>query len=217
MLLDRRTASSEEGRVVDSPEHSVPQLVQAALSGSRSAWDELVQRFTPLVLSITARYRLGAADAADVSQTVWLRLVQHLSEVREPGALPGWIATSVRHECLRVLRSQQRVATMDPQEQGGPLEEAGRDHAQLESDEELLRQERHEALLAGFAELTKRQRELLLLLLTDPPLSYVEISLRLGMPVGAIGPTRARAVDRLRHSPALAALLPDAHVAAEVR
>ena len=76
-----------------------------------------------------------------------------------------------------------------------------------ETDEELLRNERHEALLAGFADLTKRQRELLLLLLTDPPLSYGAISSKLGIPVGAIGPTRARALERLRHTPALAALL----------
>lgn len=201
---------------MDSPESSVAELVHDALNGSRPAWDEIVERLTPLVLSITARYRLIPADAADVSQTVWLRLVQHLADVREPGALPGWIGTATRHECTRLVRAQQRTATRDPQEPGGPLEDAGRNRGSRQNDEALLRQERHEALLAGFAELTPRQRELVVLLLADPPLSYAEIGLRLGMPVGAIGPTRARAVQRLRHSPALAALLPSAPVAAEV-
>lgn len=217
MLLARPQATSEEGEVVDVPELSVPELVHAALEGRQWAWNDLVRRFTPLLLSVTARYRLAPTDAADVSQTVWLQLVQHLSDVREPGALPGWIATSVRHECIRLLRAQQRVTATDPQDDRSPWE-ADRGHAgNGATDEELLRQERHEALLAGFAELTARQRELLLLLLADPPLSYAEISLRLGMPVGAIGPTRARAVERLRHSPALAALLPNGPVAAEVK
>lgn len=206
MLLAPLSSGPSEGRVVESSELSPAELVLAAAGGSRTAWDELVRRFTPLVLSITARYRLSYADAADVSQTVWLQLVQHLPDLREPRALPGWITTTVKHECLRVLRARQRVTALDPQ-QDGRLQEGPRDRAWPESDEELLRQERHVALLAGFAELSPRQRELLVLLMTDPPPSYSEISDRLGIPVGAIGPTRARALERLRRSPALAALL----------
>jgi RNA polymerase sigma factor (sigma-70 family) len=202
---------------VDCSEHSVPELVRAALAGDRPAWDELVHRFTPLVLSITARYRLAPADAADVSQTVWLQLVQHLSDVREPRALPGWIVTTVRNECTRLLRAQRRMTVVDPQVQGGLLDEAALGDGQAGSDEDLLRQERHEALLAGFAELPQRQRELLLLLVTDPPLTYTEIGVRIGIPVGAVGPTRARALDRLRRSAALAALLPSAPVHVEVK
>jgi RNA polymerase sigma factor (sigma-70 family) len=215
MLLARPSPPSEEERVVDRPPLSSAELVHAALGGSRPAWDELVERFTPLVLSITGRYRLTPADAADVSQTVWLQLVQHLSDVREPRALPGWIATTVRHECLRVFREQQRTTTLDPQEPRGLLQ-ARFDHDGATEDD-LLHQERHEALLAGFAELNTRQRDLLLMLLADPPASYAEISARLGIPVGAIGPTRARALDRLRHTPALAALLPNALLDAEVK
>ena len=215
MLLARLSLPSEEERVVDRPPPSSAELVHAALTGSRPAWNELVERFTPLVLSITSRYRMTPADAADVSQTVWLQLVQHLADVREPRALPGWIATTVRHECTRVRREQQRTTVLDPQEQGRLLEDPRGEVGA--TDDDLLRQERHEALLAGFAELTARQRELLLLLVADPPSSYAEISARLGIPLGAIGPTRARALDRLRHTPALAALLSDALLDAEVK
>lgn len=207
MLLAPPSPISPEGRAVNNDDRGVPELVRAALGQDRSAWDDLVSRYTPLVLGLTARYRMSAADAADVSQTVWLQLVQHLAGLREPKALPGWIATTVRHECIRVLRSQQRVTTLDPQQQGGPLEAGSRSQGWAETDDDLLKHERHEALLAGFADLSERQRELLLLLLTDPPLSYSAISARLGIPVGAIGPTRARALERLRHTPALAALL----------
>jgi RNA polymerase sigma factor (sigma-70 family) len=211
------TVTPKGARSVDCPEHSVPELVQAALAGNRPAWDELVHRFSPLVLSITARYRLAPADAADVSQTVWLQLVQHLSDVREPRALPGWIMTTVRNECIRLLRAQRRIMVLDPQMQGGLLDEAVLSGGQAGSDEDLLRQERHEALLAGFAELPQRHRDLLLLLLADPPLTYSEIGARLEIPVGAVGPTRARALDRLRRSAALAALLSSAPVHVEVK
>lgn len=188
-------------------EHSpVSTLVSAALAGDRSAWDDLVSRYTPLVLSVTHRYRLNPPDAADVAQTVWLRLLQHLGELREPNALPGWIVTTTRNECLRTLGVRDRLRAVDPFTDHR-LETADRDEPDV--DERLLRLERHEALLAGFAELPARQRELLLLLLADPPWSYAEIGSRLGMPVGAIGPTRARALDRLRRTPALVALLQD--------
>lgn len=191
--------------MVETSEHTIAELVQAAGQRDKAAWDELVVRFNPLVGSVAARYRLNEQDAADVSQTVWLRLVQHLSSLREPAALPGWIVTTTRNECLRVLRIRQRTATFDPLLD--PPRSRGPSDDRPEIDEDLMRDERHEALLTAFAGLSARHRELLTLLLTDPPVSYAEISERLEMPIGAIGPTRARALDKLRRSPALAALL----------
>ena len=191
--------------VVETSEHTIAELVHAAVQGDKAAWDELVVRFNPLVMSVAARYRMSEQDAADVSQTLWLRLIQHLSSLREPAALPGWIVTTTRNECLRVLRIRQRTASfdplLDPPRSRGPAVE------QHDIDDDLMRDERHEALLVAFAELNPRHRELLTLLLQDPPVSYADISERLGIPVGAIGPTRARALQRLRRSPALAALL----------
>jgi RNA polymerase sigma factor (sigma-70 family) len=191
--------------VVETQEVTIAELVHSAARGDKNAWDELVLRFSPLVLSVAGRYRLGEQDGADVSQTVWLRLVQHLATLREPAALPGWIVTTTRNECLRVLRIRQRMAYFDPliDPPGGGRGAAGQD----DIDDNLMQDERHEALLSAFAELPARHRELLILLLTDPPVSYAEISERLGIPIGGIGPTRARALDRLRRSPALAALL----------
>lgn len=199
----------DAGVVVETSEHTIAELVRAAADHhDKEAWDELVVRFHPLVMSVTARYRLSEQDAADVSQTLWLRLVQHLAALREPAALPGWIVTTTRNECLRVLRIRQRTGTFDPLLEPprgrGP---AGSEPVEQQIDEDLMRDERHDALLAAFAELSSRHRELLTLLLTDPPVSYADISARLGIPVGAIGPTRARALQKLRRSPALAALL----------
>jgi RNA polymerase sigma factor (sigma-70 family) len=154
---------------------------------------------------VTGRHRLPRSDAADVAQTVWLRLVQNLGNLREPEALPGWISTTARNECLGVLNSRKRFPTYDPLDDPP---EAGVDLRATPDDVAagLLEAERHEALLAAFAGLSDRHRELLMLLVADPPVTYAEISERLGMPIGAIGPTRARAVERLRRSPALAAL-----------
>ena len=199
--------------MVGTSEQTVAELVHAATRRDRAAWDELVLRFNPLVVSVASRFRLSEHDAADVSQTVWLRLVQHLSSLREPAALPGWIVTTTRNEALRVVRIRQRSGSfdplLDPPRSKGPGEE------RREIDEDLISTERHEALLAAFAELSTRHRELLTLLLTDPPVSYAEISRRLEIPIGAIGPTRARALQRLRRSPALAALLETDSVARE--
>ncbi len=180
---------------------SVTALVDSARSGDSRAWDALVERYLPLVSALIARYRLRGADAEDVNQTVWLSLVEHLDALREPEALPGWIATTTRNECLRWLRLHQRTMPVDPQ---GPSPfDAIR--ADREVDEDLLREERHHALREALGELPEPRRELLTLLLADPPVPYGEISDRLGIPVGSIGPTRARALETLRRSPVLSA------------
>jgi RNA polymerase sigma factor (sigma-70 family) len=181
---------------------SVAELVAAALDGDHSSWNRLVDRFTPLLLSIVRRHRLQGSDAEDVVQTVWLRLVERLREIRQPAALPGWIVTTARNECLHVIRRQKSVSATDLGEQGWPDDAGG-----PLIDNDLLEAERHEALLIALAELPERQRTLLLLLIEDPPLPYEEISRRLGLPIGSIGPTRSRALARVRTHPAILALL----------
>jgi RNA polymerase sigma factor (sigma-70 family) len=183
-------------------EGSVSELVAAALDGDHASWNRLVDRYTPLVLSIVRRHRLQGSDAEDVVQTVWLRLVEHLGGIRQPEALPGWIITTARNECLHVIRGAKQASPTDLGEQGWP--EGSGDPA---VDTDLLEAERHEALLVALAELPERQRALLLLLIEDPPLSYEEISRRLGLPIGSIGPTRARALARVRAHQAMQALL----------
>lgn len=152
---------------------------------------------------MTRTYRLTERDAEDVNQTVWLRLVEHLSDIREPRALPKWIITTARHESLRLIKANRRTVPLDPLFDSTVPAET--DSTDVEAN--VLRAERQQALRDGLAELAPRQRELLLLLVADPPLSYGEISRLLDMPVGSIGPTRARCLDRLRGTAAIRAFL----------
>jgi RNA polymerase sigma factor (sigma-70 family) len=192
---------------------TVGDLVRAARSGDQASWNDLVDRFLPLVTRLISRFRLYGADAEDVNQTVWLRLVEHLDAIREPSAVPGWIATTTRHECLAALRRRGKAFPVDP------MGDSSFDRLLEEDDpcEELLRDERHRALREGLAELPENRRALLLMLLEDPPPSYAEISRRLGMPIGSIGPTRARALEHLRATGALNSLLAAAPAPAEQR
>lgn len=184
---------------------SVEELVLAARRGQQSAWDDLVVRFSPLVHGIVRRYRLQGSDVEDVVQTLWLRLVEHLDDLREPAALPGWIVATARNECLRLLRTRRRTQPVDPL--GPGIDHEPPDTARLDEEvvEDLERVGRHELLLRAFAELSEQHRQLLLVLVEDPPPSYAEISARLGIPIGSIGPTRARALQRIRENPAVAA------------
>ncbi|WP_112274457.1 RNA polymerase sigma factor [Lentzea terrae] len=179
-------------------------LVSAAAEGDQSAWNEIVDRYTPLVVSVIYKHRLRPADAADVNQTLWLRLVEQIGRLREPEALPGWIMTTTRNECLRVLRVQQRTHLYDPLSESDALESEQVD-ADVEAD--LLAVERRQALRDGFAELTDQCKRLLTKLMTDPPPSYQVVSEELAMPVGSIGPTRIRCLEKLRKTPALSAFL----------
>jgi RNA polymerase sigma factor (sigma-70 family) len=178
--------------------HPLSALVPAAVGGDQHAWDAIVDRFLPLVEAIIRAHRLSDADGDDVSQTVWLRLVEHLRDLREPDALPGWIRTTTRHECLRLLGARGRVRAVDPQAEHG-LDAVVPDTAEAD----LLGAERRQLLREALAELPAARRELLLLLLADPPVAYEEISRRLGIPIGSIGPTRARALEQLRRTRAL--------------
>jgi len=183
-----------------SPE-TLPELVAAAVGGDRAAWTALMTRFAPLVAAMSHRYHLTPSDAEDVAQTVWLRLVEHLKELREPLALPVLIRTTTRNEALRVLSAGNRVEVVDPQADAR-LEAINDDDVATE----LLLAERRQAVDAGLAELKGPHRELLLLIFADPPISQRQISLRLGIPTGSIGPTRARTLRKLRNTTPLRAL-----------
>jgi RNA polymerase sigma factor (sigma-70 family) len=180
----------------------VSELVATALQGDSTSWDRLVARYNPLLLSVIRRHRLQGDDAEDVVQTVWLRLVEKLGSIREPEALPGWILTTARNECLRLIKARTSVSPTDLADREWP---DGTGPSAVDSD--LLAAERHEALLMALTGLPERQRALLELLIEDPPLSYEEISARLDVPVGSIGPTRARALAGVRAHDAVQALL----------
>ena len=178
-------------------------LVTRARNGERQAWDALVERYAPLIWSICRSHRLEAADAQDAAQNVWLKLVDQLDKIRDPAALPGWLATTTRRECGRILRTARRPHDAGYAPAAGTIPD---DHAQA-AEQDLLAAERHAALREAFGQLPPGCQQLLALLIHDPALPYAEISTRLGIPVGSIGPTRGRCLDKLRRHPAITALI----------
>ena len=180
---------------------SVIALVERAAHGDQNAWNDIVERYAPLVWSICTRYRLSDQDIEDVGQTVWLLLVEHLGELREPAALPGWLATTTHRECQRALTTARKTEGA-----GTKLDEALLvvDGAVIE--QEILTAERNAALRLALRELPPRCQQLMAMLISDPPNSYAEISAALQMPIGSIGPQRSRCLERLRRSAALARL-----------
>ena len=178
-------------------------LVTRARNGERQAWDALVERYAPLIWSICRRHRLEAADAQDAAQNVWLKLVDQLGKIRDPAALPGWLATTTRRECGRILRTARRPHDAGCALAAGTIPD---DHAQA-AEQDLLAAERHAALREAFGQLPPGCQQLLALLIHDPALSYAEISARLGIPAGGIGPSRRRCLDKLRRHLAITALI----------
>lgn len=172
-------------------ELSTSELLEQAAAGNSSAWDEIVSRYSGLVWAVARGFALSMADAADVSQTTWLRLVEHLGKLREPEHLGGWLATTARHECLRTLRKSGReVVAFDADidiESGEPTPEAV-----------VLHDEQDRLVWLALGEIPQRCQVLLRALASTPPPSYDEVSAALGMPIGSIGPTRARCLDHLK-------------------
>ena len=183
---------------------TVTDLVMRARDGDQLAWDAIVERYALLVWAICRRYRLAGADAGDAAQAVWLHLVDHIGKIRDPAALPGWLATTTGRECTRLVRAARR--TCPPGAQVLDPEDIPDEQAVL-ADDELLRLERHAALREALADLPPPCQQLIALLTLDPPLPYAQISARLGIPVGSIGPTRRRCLAKLRRHSAIIALI----------
>ncbi len=168
-------------------------LVEAAAADDQSAWDALVDRFAPTVWAIARAHRLSPADAADVSQTTWLRLLEHLGRIHQPDRIGAWLATTARRESLHVLRMAGRQTPS-----GYDFDVLPDATAAVAPDRGLLRSENARLVTDLVEKLPVRSRLLLRLLSADSPLSYRDISEALSMPIGSIGPTRARALAQLR-------------------
>ncbi len=191
-VLDLRPRSKPRAPRRLSDERAA-QLVLAAAAGEQAAWGALVKEFSGLIWAVVRAYRLRDADAGDVVQLTWLRLVESLDRLHDPARVGAWLATTARRECLRVLgASQRQLLTGDQfpeQESRDPL-----------PGESLARFERDQAMWRGFSLLRASDQALLRLLFAEPSPSYEEISAALGIPVGSIGPTRQRALARLRRA-----------------
>ena len=183
---------------------TVVALVHHAAGGDQDAWNAIVDRYAPLVYTICVRYRLSNHDTEDVGQNVWLLLVEQLGKLREPAALPGWLATTTSRECLRVVTAAHKSERLN----------TGLDDSVTFVDDtvvgaELLIAERNALLWAAFAELPPKCQQLLAMLISDPPRPYADIHAELDIPVGSIGPQRARCLERMRRSEAFIALSED--------
>lgn len=169
-------------------------LVTNAGAGDQAAWDALVARYTNLLWSVARGYRLEQSDAADVVQVAWLRLVEHLPTLRDPDRVGSWLVTTVRRECLQVLASRKRRGTpMDDE-----VLSAFPDESLPSPDASLIADEDTATLWRAFGGLAPRCQQLLRVLMADPAPAYADVATALEMPVGSIGPTRARCLDRLR-------------------
>jgi RNA polymerase sigma factor (sigma-70 family) len=187
------TAATEVPGYTHAMDGAPGALVRRAAAGDRAAWAPLVERYQSLVWSIARSYRLSGDDASHVVQTTWLRLVEHLDRIRDPDAVGSWLATTARNECLAHIRRRGR--------QGVSLE-AVPEVADLgpSPGEGVLNRERDAELWSALHHISERCRNLLRILASDPPPSYQEVGAALDMPVGSIGPTRARCLQKLRLS-----------------
>jgi RNA polymerase sigma factor (sigma-70 family) len=176
----------------DVEHDDVAGLVAAASDGDEQAWAALVDRYSGMVWAVARGHRLSHADATDVSQTVWLRLAENLHRLREPAAVGGWLATVARNESLRIARQTNRTVPTDEPPEPRELPEVGFPADTALGDGTVT------ALWSAFEQLNDRCRLLLRILLADPAPPYLEVSAALDMPIGSIGPTRARCLDRLR-------------------
>lgn len=177
------------GRVLNN--NDVATSVARAAAGDRTGWDALVGEFGGLIRAIARAHGLREAHAADVAQATWLKLLEHLDDVREPSRVGAWLATTARRECLRVLRDGTRHRPLEVEAVEGKSPDV--------PGEELLLAERDRGLWHAFTRLRPSDQALLdMVVVADPRPSYEEVSAALDVPVGSIGPTRARALERLR-------------------
>jgi len=187
--------SDLRGSTVQQPQISLSVatigIVEAAARGDQAAWNKLVERYSGLLWAVARAHRLNSADAADVVQTCWLRLIDHLARIRKPEGIGAWLATTARRECHCTLRRAHRCQPSDA------VDVLAESHVP-DVDTRLLEEERDAAIRRAFARLPAGDQALLRVLTADPKPSYQEISAALGMPIGSIGPRRGRALTRLR-------------------
>jgi RNA polymerase sigma factor (sigma-70 family) len=166
------------------------ELLAMAAGGDQEAWNTLVDRFGQMVWSIARSFRLDEATAKDVSQTVWLKLVENCHRIADPERLPGWLATTCRREALRVKGLRERTIPTDFEY------DLVDDSPSLETM--LVEDDEARQVIVALRTLGEDCQQLLRLLAVEPALSYEEISEIMGRPVGSLGPTRSRCLERLK-------------------
>lgn len=183
-----------------TPDRQLVALVDAAHAGDQEAWTRLVHRFDRSLRKIARSYRLMPADVDDVMQATWIRLLHNVGGIREPAAISGWLATTVRRESLRLLQRPVRELLVDDPQLGDRPEPD-------DVEANVLAAERRAVLVRALTDLPERHRRLMVLLASETAADYAEISAALGMPRGSIGPIRARCIARLERSAELRAVI----------
>ena len=172
---------------------SVGDLALAASSGDQAAWKELIARFGGMIAAVGRRHGLSSADVDELQQTTWLRLVENFDRIEHPERVGGWLATTARRESLQILRRGAKYTSgVDEMLTNMP------DHRSPEIDARPLAQEREVVMRAAWGRLKPRCQQLLSLLIVEDTVGYKDLSKLLNMPVGSIGPTRARCLENLR-------------------
>jgi RNA polymerase sigma factor (sigma-70 family) len=197
-----RRSSRRDAARNDFASPELVELVHAAVQNDAHAWESLVARFSPALRATARSYRLSPCDVEDVVQAAWASALTHIGSLREPEAISGWITVIARREALRTLEQRRREL---------PLDESMQLHHSGEPSPEsvLIEAERHEAVHNAVGQLPTRQRTLLRALLGTGEPSYEELAAGLKVPIGSLGPTRQRALARLRRNPSLRAIAED--------
>jgi RNA polymerase sigma factor (sigma-70 family) len=191
--LSHTAAAVPERKVATLDPAEAALMVQRAAQGDQRAWERLVHQYARLIWAITRQFKLSESDAADVSQATWLRLFEHIDRLDHPERIGSWLAATARNECLRSLAARKKVIPVqDEVTLKSDLTNAP------EIDEQLLADERAADVRKALSHLPDRSQQLLEMLMADPPATYAEISDKLGLPVGSIGPTRGRCLETLR-------------------
>ena len=168
------------------------ELLKACRQGDEAAWRELLRRYRDFLYSIPRRYGLDQDDAADVFQNVSLALWKGLPELRSEKALTRWIEITARRQCERLAGKKRRLVHDEEGLADRPAEEPDTLHELAELQEQQIVRRSLEKLGGRCAELLR------LLYMENPPAAYDEITRRLGLPHGSIGPTRGRCLEKLR-------------------
>ncbi len=176
------TASLSDAELVDR--------IRAGGAVRAPAWTELLQRYTPKLYGVARSFHVDQQTADDLVQTTWLRFLERPDQLRNASSVGPWLCTIVRNEARRLVTRRRTIPVgegWDQRPDDGRSPAAG-----------LMAEERAQVLRSAFARLSDECRQLLRLMVLDPPLSYDEIASTLDRPRGSLGPSRQRCLDRLR-------------------
>jgi len=188
---------------VSTPAHDSEELVDRIRARDESAWRDLSDRYEPLLRWLARQHGLSADDAADVIQLTWLRCLEHIDQLAHKEKLGSWLATICRRECMRLATSGRREIPLSEPDMVPLMTGQG---GECDPCAEVLRGDERHRLYTAIMALPERQRMVVVEVLKREDRSYLDLSQRLGLPVGSIGPTRQRALTRLRRDPRLAGL-----------